>query len=58
MTLREPSDTSKLTAHVSDITFQIDASRTMAVAPKGDDLFLLNFWMWQDSYLERIRDGV
>lgn len=43
LTLKEQSDTSKLTAHASDTTFQIDASRTMEAASKGDALFPLNF---------------
>jgi hypothetical protein len=53
--LNEPSDTSKLTAHVSDTMFQIDASRIMVVAPTGDAPFPLNSWTWQDLYQAHIK---
>lgn len=55
LTLNEPSDTSRLTVHVSDTMFQIDASRTMVVASTGDAPFPLNSWTWQDLYQERIK---
>lgn len=58
LTLKEPSDTSRLTAPASDTMFQIDASQTMVGVLRGGALSPLNYWTWQDLCLERIKDEV